>query len=312
MKPEDWKLSDIPDLSDKYVIVTGASVKGLGYYTALELARKGANVLLAVRSEKKGVEAVDEMKKAIGNVDKVQVGSLDLASLDSVRQFVTDVSEKHKYPRVDILVNNAGVVAGSTREQTKDGFELTIGTNHLGHFALTGLLLPLLKKSDAPRVVNVSSLAHQNGKIDFEDFQSEKSYSLWPVYSNSKLANILFTKELQRRAAESQDLKKLVVCSVHPGVSLTNLGRNASFWQIILISPFIPFMQGADNGALPSIYAAVDDGAQPGEYYGPNGFKEFRGNGVIVAKTAPVGQDMEVAKKLWNLSEELTKVKFEI
>jgi len=210
---------------------------------------------------------------------------------------------------LDLLINNAGVMALPKRELTADGFERQFGTNHLGHFALTGLLMPALLKAAAPRVVTVSSLAHRNGKIVFDDLQGEKKYVPWDQYNESKLANLMFALELERRARKSAS--KLVSIPVHPGISRTNIfanGPGTQDFKAIVMKVLAPVMtQPDDMGALPTLYAATSPQARGGEYIGPDGFQGFKGY-PAVEQPRPQALDEAVAKKLWTVSEELTGV----
>jgi len=301
-----WTVKDIPNLEGKTALVTGAT-GGLGYETALRLAEAGATVILAGRNEAKGAEALAKLKAACPAA-KASFQKVDLASLVSVREFAASVSSSNE--KLDILVNNAGVMAPPKRETTADGFELQLGTNHLSHFALTALLLPLLRKSESPRVVTVSSIAARQGKICFDDLQSEKSYFPWPIYGQSKLANILFTFELQRRSDEGKWGIRAV--AAHPGFSRTELVSNGpgdrSFSGVVtnyLLKPV--FSQSVEDGALPQLYAATCPDAEPGGYYGPQGFLEMRGT--VGPVTPPANaKNLETAKRLWEESEKLTNV----
>ncbi len=305
MSKEKWTAESISPQNGKTALVTGAN-SGIGYQAALELARHGAHVLLGARDASKGQEALARLQREAPGVS-AELVSLDLASLASVRE-VTDwlvASER----RLDILVNNAGVMALPQRELTKDGFERQFGTNHLGHFALTGLLIPALLRAPAPRVVTVASMAHRGGKIEFDNLQSERKYVPWQAYNNSKLANILFAKELDRRARASHS--KLLSIPVHPGVVRTNIvanGPGASDLKTKVLFTYLKFMTQDDAmGALPTLYAATSPGAQGGEYIGPDGFQGFKGY-PTVSQPKPQALDHSVAHRLWDISEELTGV----
>ncbi|MDX1883535.1 SDR family NAD(P)-dependent oxidoreductase [Mycolicibacterium sp. 120270] len=297
-----WTADDVGDQSGRVAIVTGAN-SGLGYDTAAVLADKGAHVVLAVRNLDKGKEAVDRIKAASPNA-VVTLQELDLSSLDSVGKAAEELRAAH--PRIDLLINNAGVMYVPTRETTKDGFEMQFGTNHLGHFALTGLLLDRLTSVDGSRVVTVSSVGHRIlARIHFDDPHLERKYNRVEAYGQSKLANLMFTYELQRRL-KARGLPTEALAA-HPGFSDTELMR--------YLPDFIPdFMwkiatQPADKGALPTLRAATDPTAHGGQYYGPDGIGEVKGNPKVVASSAQ-SRDEELQRRLWSLSEELTGVTF--
>ncbi len=299
-----WTAADIPDQSGRTAIVTGAN-SGLGYDTAAALAGKGAQVVLAVRNLDKGNEAVDRIKKSTPNA-VVSVQELDLSSLDSVRTAADELRAAH--PRIDLLINNAGVMYLPNRETTGDGFEMQFGTNHLGHFALTGLLLDNLLAVERSRVVTVSSVGHRIlARIRFEDPHFETGYNRVRAYGQSKLANLMFTYELQRRLAAKG--APTIAAAAHPGFSDTELMR--------YIPVFVPdlawklFTQPADKGALPTLRAATDPGVQGGQYYGPDGIGEARGAPKLVASSAQ-SHDEDIQHRLWTMSEELTGVTYPI
>jgi NAD(P)-dependent dehydrogenase (short-subunit alcohol dehydrogenase family) len=299
-----WSAADVPDQSGRVAIVTGAN-SGLGYDTATVLAGKGAHVVLAVRNLAKGQEAADKIKAANPNA-VVVLQELDLASLDSVRKAADALRTAH--PRIDLLINNAGLMYVPTRETTKDGFEMQFGTNHLGHFALTGLLLDNMLAVDGSRVVTVSSVGHRIlARIHFEDPHLTRKYNRVEAYGQSKLANLMFTYDLQRRLT----LKgaATVALAAHPGVADTELMR--------YLPDFIPdFMwrsvaQPADKGALPTLRAATDPDARGGQYYGPDGIGEVKGSPKVVASSAQ-SRNEELQRRLWAMSEELTGVKYPV
>ena len=297
-----WTTGQIPPQTGKTVLITGAN-SGIGYQAALELARHGAHVLMGVRSRQKGEAALARLlREALGA--SAEVVELDMASLSSIRRF----NESYAGP-LDVLVNNAGVMALPTRELTEDGFERQFGTNHLGHFALTGLLMPKLLAASAPRVVTVSSLAHRNGKMDFDNLQSEKRYVPWDAYNQSKLANLLFARELDRRArAAGLGLRSI---PVHPGISRTSIvdnGPGGGSLKMVMLKVLSPLITQDDAaGALPTLYGATAPEAKGGEYIGPDGFQAFRGS-PTVEQPRPQALDEAAGKRLWTVSEQLTGV----
>jgi NAD(P)-dependent dehydrogenase (short-subunit alcohol dehydrogenase family) len=305
MAATKWTAAAIPSQAGKTALVTGAN-SGIGYQAALELARHGAHVLLGCRSAAKGQAALDRLLREAPGAS-AEVVELDVASLASIRKFAAEFAGRGV--ALDLLINNAGVMALPTRELTEDGFERQFGTNHLGHFALTGLLLPQLLAAAAPRVVTVSSLAHRNGKIEFDNLQSERSYVPWPTYNNSKLANLLFAKELDRRAKAAGS--KLVSIPVHPGIATTSIfanGPGAKGLKPLILKIFAPVLTQDDAaGALPTLYAATAPEARGGEYIGPGGLGEFKGAPVVVQPRSNA-VDEDVARGLWTASEELTGV----
>lgn len=299
-----WTVADMPDQSGRTAIVTGAN-SGLGYDTAAALAGAGAAVVLAVRNLDKGREAVEGIKRSSPDA-VVSLQELDLSSLDSVRRAADELRAAH--PRIDLLINNAGVMYVPSRETTKDGFEMQFGTNHLGHFALTGLLLDNLRSVDGSRIVTVSSVGHRiMARIRFEDPHFETGYNRIQAYGQSKLANLLFTYELQRRLAAGG--APTIAAAAHPGFSDTELMR--------YIPVFVPdivwkiFTQPADKGALPTLRAATDPGVQGGQYYGPDGIGEVKGHPKLVASSAQ-SHDEDIQRRLWTMSEELTGVTYPV
>jgi NAD(P)-dependent dehydrogenase (short-subunit alcohol dehydrogenase family) len=293
-----WTARDVPDQRGRSVVVTGAN-SGIGFQAARVLAERGANVVLAVRDITRGEAAAGRMQGA------VQVRRLDLADLASVREFAAGAPE-----RIDVLVNNAGVMALPER-RTADGFELQLGTNHLGHFALTGLLLGRLLRSPEPRVVTVSSALHEGGSIDFDDLQGERAYDKWAAYGQSKLANLLFAYELQRRAtAAGLPLRSL---AAHPGISATNLwsGGEASASLSERVAGRAGRLLGQSDamGAEPTLYAATAPDLRGGSYVGPGGFREMRGHPKLVESSA-ASKDEATARRLWAVSEDLTGVRY--
>jgi NAD(P)-dependent dehydrogenase (short-subunit alcohol dehydrogenase family) len=307
-----WTAADIPDQSGRIAIVTGAN-SGLGLHAAREFIRAGAHVVATARDVERGEEAIARVRQAVPGA-RIELARLDLANLDSVRAFAREAGERHE--RIDVLVNNAGVMA-LPRRVTADGFEMQLGTNHLGHFALTGLLLESLLAAAEPRVVTVSSEAHRMGRIDFDDLQGEGRYSRWRAYGQSKLANLLFAYELQRRAAAAGAPLKSV--AAHPGYAATNLQSGASRAGGGLLTALEGKLMALSNrflaqsdemGALPTLYAATVAVIAGGAYVGPDGPFEARGHPRIV-DSSRASKDPEVARRLWEVSEELTGVRFE-
>ncbi len=305
MSNKNWTTENIPDLTGKVIIVTGGN-SGLGYEAVKALAQKGAEVILASRSVEKGETAKKEMGDVKG---KIAVMQLDLQDFTSIEKFTQDF--RKKYDRLDVLLNNAGIMT-TPYFKTKDGLEGQIGTNHFGHFKLTGHLLDLIGKTPDSRVVNVSSGAHKRGKMDFENLMFEKGgYSPMKAYGRSKLSNLLFTFELQR-FFEANKVDSIAVAA-HPGVSRTNLDRyiKGKLWFKLLYPVFKTFTQDQAQGALPEIRASVDPEVKGGEYYGPDGKREMKGFPVKV-ESNEASHNVEDAKKLWTISEEITGVKFAI
>jgi NAD(P)-dependent dehydrogenase (short-subunit alcohol dehydrogenase family) len=287
------------DLRGRRVIVTGAN-SGIGYETAAALAARGASVMLACRDTGRGGEARGRLLARERSGD-ASVAALDLADLASVRRFAAEQVAGGR--PIDLLINNAGVMA-PPRGETVDGFELQFGTNHLGHFALTGLLLPALLAAPAPRVVTVSSGAHKFGRLDLGDLQSTRGYRRWEAYGASKLANLLFMFELHRRSVAAGS--PLVSVAAHPGLAATalpdaSLGSGARLYRLV--------SQSAAAGAAPTVMAGTAD-LPGGSYVGPGGFLELRGRPTLVT-AAPAAHDPEVARRLWEASEELTGVTYE-
>lgn len=301
-----WTTADMPDLTGKVIVVTGAN-SGIGFEAAKEFARKGAQTILACRSMDKAEAALTEIQAEIPNAS-AEIMPLDLANQASIHKFAKEF--KATYDRLDVLVNNAGIMM-VPYGTTADGFENQFGTNHLGHFALTGLLIDLLLKTKGSRVVNISSGGHRMGKMDFDNLMYEggEGYSGARAYGRSKLANILFTYELQRRYRAIH--AEAIAVAAHPGGSDTNLSNHLmDNWYMKLLQPVAnQMMQSAAMGALPTIRAAVDPGVRGGEYYGPAGFMEQNGYPVLV-QSNKASHNLEDAQKLWQVSEELTGVKF--
>jgi NAD(P)-dependent dehydrogenase (short-subunit alcohol dehydrogenase family) len=302
-----WSTADVPDQRGRVAVVTGANT-GLGYHTAEVLAECGAHVVLAVRNLEKGNLALARIVAANPQAD-VTLQELDLGSLDSIRAAATAL--RRAYPRIDLLINNAGVM-WTPKQLTADGFEMQFGTNHLGHFALTGLLLDNLLPVRGSRVVTVSSMGHRiRAAIHFDDLQWEHNYDRVAAYGQSKLANLLFTYELQRRLA-ARGQPTTAALAAHPGSSSTELTRNlpAIFKPAVaVVGPLL--FQSAAMGALPTLRAATDPDAEGGQYYGPDGLGEQRGHPKLVSSSAQ-SHDEDIQRRLWKVSEELTGVTYPV
>ena len=297
----DYRESDVPDQSGKTFVVTGANT-GIGYDTARVLAQRGARVLLGCRSEEKAQDAVSKIKALVTEAD-VSWLPLDLASLKSVKAAAGIVEQE---ARLDGLINNAGVMM-PPKTTTEDGFELQFGVNHLGHFALTGHLLGKLKDNPGARIVNVSSLGHKSGHIDYDDLHAERGYNTMSRYSMSKFANILFTYELQRRLKAAGSPAIATAC--HPGGSSTELGRHINPVIAFMLLPLSLIMNSSAEGALPTLMAATSEGVEGGDYFGPMSMGEIRHSAHKVP-TIPHSRDEDDAKKLWDVSTELTDIEF--
>jgi NAD(P)-dependent dehydrogenase (short-subunit alcohol dehydrogenase family) len=303
----DWTIADIPSQDGKAAVITGAT-GGLGFETALALAGAGATVVLTGRNDAKGQEAIQRIRSQFANA-KISYETLDLANLASVADFAARFAAVHA--SLDLLINNAGVMSLPRRQTTADGFEMQFSTNYLGHYALTARLLPSLRRGSQPRVVNLSSLAHRSGKIDFDDLQGARSYSPWRAYCQSKRAMLMFAFELQRR---SNALGwGLMSNAAHPGYARTDLipngpGASGLFWQINkALQRFVSHSAAA--GALPTLFAATSPEAQPAGYYGPDWIYELKGP-PVPAKIMPQAKDAAVAARLWDVSAALTGVSF--
>lgn len=293
-----WKFDNIPDQTKKTAIVTGAN-SGIGYETARALARKGARVILACRSRERGTAAVERIA-AEQPAGSVELSILDLSDLSSVRSFASKFVEASE--TLDLLINNAGVMF-PPQGQTADGFELQIGVNFLGHFALTGLLLETLERTPGSRVVTLSSVAHRVGRIDFDSFRGLDHYKPWREYAQSKLACLMFSLELQRRLEEQGSSVRSL--AAHPGGTKTDLQRHSGLFNVLtkLIG------MRPSQGALPTLYAATEPSARGGEYIGPHGTSEAWGY-PAAAKVARRAQDPDVSRQLWESAEQLTGVSY--
>src|ERR1700723_1767188 len=307
---QQWTAADIHSLSGKRVLITGAN-SGIGYRAALKLARKGAKVMLACRDPLRGQAALDRMQADSEGVE-TELVVLDLASLASIREFAKQELARNR--PLDILINNAGVMAPPKRLETADGFELQFGTNVLGHFALTAMLMPALglaakESSDRPRVVTIASIAHKRGQLNFDHLQSTKSYGPMRAYQQSKLADLMFAFELNRRLRATNS--RIMSVAAHPGVANTNLfqaGDHSSFEKAVrnLAGHAIGILLNTDaEGALPTLYAATARDAQEGGYYGPQDFQEMSGDDVGPARIAPQARDTTAAARLWRVCEGL-------
>jgi NAD(P)-dependent dehydrogenase (short-subunit alcohol dehydrogenase family) len=304
---EKWTADRIPDQSGRVAVVTGAN-SGLGLITARDLARAGARVVLACRDTDKGADAMREITARVPEAE-AELAALDLASLDSVRSFAREFSDAHD--GLDLLINNAGVMA-PPRRTTRDGFELQFGTNHLGHFALTGLLLSALDGRSDARVITVSSTAHRMGRINFDDLNGERRYRRWRAYCQSKLANLLFALELDRRLKASASALKSI--AAHPGYAATNLQSAAApmLDRTVMAATNLLLAQDAEMGALSLLYAATEPGLEGGAYVGPDGRGEHRGHPQPSAVPTRAARNEAVAERLWAISEQATGVHFDL
>jgi NAD(P)-dependent dehydrogenase (short-subunit alcohol dehydrogenase family) len=305
-----WTADDIPEQDGQTIVITGAN-SGIGLEATRELARNGATVIMACRSTERGEDAANGVRGEIPDAD-LRVEECNLGDLESVRSFAAGLEDE----AIDVLINNAGVMA-IPRSETADGFETQFGVNHLGHFALTGLLLESLATDgeEPARVVSVSSGVHESGEIDFDDLQHEESYDKWEAYAQSKLANVLFAYELERRFLTA-DMNAQSM-AVHPGYANTQLqmrgpeqsGSRVRMAAMKLMNTVVA--QSAEMGALPTLYAATAPDAEGGAYYGPGGFQNMRGTPERQA-SSDRSYDEETARRLWRVSEELTGVTYDL
>jgi NAD(P)-dependent dehydrogenase (short-subunit alcohol dehydrogenase family) len=309
-------VATVPDLSGRLAVVTGSN-SGLGFGLARRLSAAGADVVMAIRNRAKGEAAIDEIRATVPNA-KLTIKPLDLSSLAGVAALGEELNADGR--PIDILVNNAGVMTPPQRDTTTDGFELQFGSNHLGHFALTAHLLPLLRAADQARVVSLSSLAARQGRIHFDDPQFEKSYTPMQAYGQSKLAVLMFARELDRRSKEAG--WGIVSNAAHPGLTKTNLqisgpsrgrAKPSTMERLYTLSwRLTPFLwQEIDEGILPALYAATSPQAEGGAFYGPHGIYEAAGGGVTAAKVPARARDDADCRQLWEISERLTGVNYQ-
>ena len=300
---QGFTAKDVPDQTGKTVFITGANT-GIGYETAKVLAGNNARVLIGCRNEEKGQRAKEKILEAHSEAD-VAIVKIDLGSLKSIKRAAKKVAQE---PQLDILINNAGIMA-PPYELTEDGFESQFGVNHLGPFALTNLLLDKLRATGDARIVSTASIAHKRGKIYFDDINAEKNYSATQRYSMSKLANLYFAYELQRRLSAAGD--DTISVAAHPGIADTELSRYMPGALMLMAPLFMPLFNTAAQGAWPTLYAATGDDICGGEYYGPRKRAETSGAAVRVKSTRR-SHDKEAARKLWDLSVEMTEINPEI
>ena len=299
MNRKKWSVENIPDQKGKTIIITG-STSGLGKEASRVLAKKNATIIMAVRNTQKAEIVANEIRKEYP-IAKIEIRNLDLGSLDSISSFAKGMLED--YRNLDLLINNAGIMM-CPYSKTKNGFEIQMGTNHLGPFALTGLLMPLLIRTNHARIVSTSSVAHNQGDIDFTDINWEKrKYNTSKAYSDSKLANLYFSYELKRRL-EHVENPPLVV-SAHPGGTKTDLARHSGIFNVFMNLLFLP----VEKGVLSTLRAATDANATSGDYYGPGGFMQVRGYPELV-QSSKMSHNLKNAKHLWDISEELTGIKY--
>jgi NAD(P)-dependent dehydrogenase (short-subunit alcohol dehydrogenase family) len=300
--PTGWGEANVPSQQGRTAVVTGANA-GLGFEAARVLSAKGAKVILACRNQRKGEEAINRLRAANPAADVI-LEQLDTSDLASVRAFAERIRAGHS--RIDLLINNAGIMA-TPQATSKDGFEMQLATNHLGHFALAGLLLPLMQGVPGSRIVPVGSLAARSGTIDFDDLMGEGEYQAWKAYNQSKLANVMFGLELQRRLKLAG--AATIAAMAHPGASVTNLFQAAEGWDSMISPELREDFQGPEQGVLPILFAATAPEAVAGGYYGPSELNEMKGP-VGHAQLPEAALDQAQAERLWRVSEELTGVSY--
>lgn len=299
----DFNIESIPSQNGRVAIVTGSNT-GLGFETAMALAKKEMKVILACRNNEKAEKAKQLMLKKVPGAD-LEVRIIDLSSLKSVREFAKNFL--NDYDKLDLLINNAGIMI-PPYSKTEDGFESQMGANYFSHFLLTGLLIDVITKTPGSRIVTLSSIAHKNGQINFEDLHWEKKYSAINAYRQSKLACLMFACELKRRLEKAGS--KTLSLAAHPGVSNTELARHIPKLVLYPLMPvFLLLSHTPDKGALPTLMAALSENAQSGDYYGPQGFREMKGK-PGKAFSSDASRDQDVARRLWDISEELTGIKY--
>lgn len=300
---KEFNIINIPSKKGKTAIVTGANI-GLGYETTLVLSQKHFHVIMACRNMKKAQLAKENIIK-INPSASLEIMILDLNSLESVREFADTFNANHN--KLDLLINNAGIMIPPFGK-TEDGFESQMGVNYFSHFLLTGLLLPIMENTNDARIISLSSIAHKNAKINFDNLNSEKSYKKMEAYGQSKLACLMFAYELDRKLKKSGSKVKSI--AAHPGVSNTDLGRHVPKFLYTIFLPLISLMSHSPgNAALPTLYAALGDGLEGGMYIGPTGFNEMKGKPGIV-KSTKLSHNLDIAKKLWEVSEKLTHINY--
>ncbi len=301
---QNFTLKNAPLQKGKLAIVTGAN-DGVGFETSLGLLSKEAKLIMACRNPEKANNAIIKLKKAFPKAE-IEFIQLDLSKLSSVKSFVKEF--KQKFNKLDILINNAGIMVPPF-SKTEDGFESQMAVNYFAHFLLTGLLMNELEAADKARVISLSSIAHKRGKIDFDNLNAEKNYNKSAVYSQSKLACLIFAYELDRKLRNAKS--SVISLAAHPGVSATNLFENMpKLATKIVMTLSKPLLNSPKAAALPSLMAALDSEVESGDYYGPSGFMEMSGK-AAKANSKPQSHNLETAKKLWEVSEKLVGFKFE-
>jgi NAD(P)-dependent dehydrogenase (short-subunit alcohol dehydrogenase family) len=303
-----WTAQDIPSQAGRLALVTGAT-SGVGFYTAKELARTGATVIMPARDMRKAKEAAERIEAEVQEA-RLHLAKLDLAEFDSVREFGEHVRQRYGTGNLDLLVNNAGIMALPKRTMNSEGLELQIATNYFGPFLLTALLFPLMREEEGSRIVTVSSTVARSARLEFDNLQSERQYVPHSgAYSQSKLADLVFAFELHRRLSAANS--RIASIAAHPGWALTDLGRSASRGLRIMMKLARPLFQSAEAGSLPLLFAATSPAARKGGYYGPDGRNEAKGNPTAAFEPV-VTKDATVARRLWEESERVTGMQFEV